>query len=86
MPYFSIYCKLINVNLALRVGDLKLGHILNYFSQKIATIHLFILIKNILKHDFCLLVEPNLKNYKFIAAKNRNKVVFDYRYDFLNVW
>lgn len=85
MSYLPIYCELINVDLVLGVGDVKLGHIFDYFPEEVRGKGFVVLIEDILQHDLGLFIEPNLKNDKFLCVEYRNEVVFDDWDKFLDV-
>jgi len=69
MTYLSIYCELIDVDLIFGVGDMKLGHILDYLSEKVRGDGFIVLIEDILEHYLGLFIEPNLKDDKFVAIE-----------------
>lgn len=86
VSYLSIDCELIDVYFVFRVANVQFSHIFDNFPQEVARICFIVFVKDILEHDFCLLIEPHFKNNEFVIVEESDEVVLDDGYDFLDVW
>jgi hypothetical protein len=69
MSSFAIDCKLIHIDVVLRVEHMQLGHILDNFPQEVTDTLPLIFVEGILEHHFALFIEPHLKNIYFGVGK-----------------